>query len=307
MDKNSSLEKKSVGLTEKEERRRHWALENIQSGRYSCSQCPLKCRDSTDLRKHEARHAKGSTRFRCYKTTESHNKGTTKTYPPLEIKAENNDEGENIIDSSSERKKGKNWTEEEKERRRHSCSQCPRKFRDAADLKKHEERHDKGSNKLKWFAFTQDENYVNLDPKERKRIREREVRRKAIESGIFSCSHCDKKFGKSSELKRHEETHVRRTTQEVSHKELEKTRLKAGQKRREVLESGSFSCCHCGKRFWENRELDKHEKLHTGERPFMCCICGKAFIDAPRLKRHEIKHINDKQELATQNKKLKTC
>ena len=128
------------------------------------------------------------------------------------------------------------------------------------------------------------------------------MRRRAIQSGIFSCSHCAKKFGKSSDLKRHKQIHVEGANKEVSKEVLEERRMKAKQRRIEVLESGAISCCHCGKRFRDTRELDRHEKLHTGERPFMCCICGKAFIDAPRLKRHEIKHINDKQELATQNK-----
>ena len=102
-------------------------------------------------------------------------------------------------------------------------------------------------------------------------------------------------------MKIHEERHAKGTTKEVSEEVLEQRRIKARQKRVEVLESGAFSCCHCGKRFRENRELDRHEKLHTGERPFMCCICGKAFIDAPRLKRHEIKHINDKKEFVTKD------
>ena len=109
-------------------------------------------------------------------------------------------------------------------------------------------------------------------------------------------------------MKRHKETHVKGTTKEVSKevsKEVfEERRLKARQKRIEVLESSAFSCCHCGKRFRENRELDRHEKLHTGERPFMCCICGKAFIDAPRLKRHEINHINDKRELVAKDENM---
>ena len=83
--------------------------------------------------------------------------------------------------------------------------------------------------------------------------------------------------GQSSDLKRHKETHVKGTTKEVSKevsKEvLEERRLKARQKRIEVLESSAFSCCHCGKRFRETRELDRHEKLHTGERPFLCTEC----------------------------------
>ena len=213
-----------------------------------------------------------------------------------------------------------------------SCTNCDQKFGSSRELRAHEENHVTGPTKdistsdstdkkfnQKGRKRIAEENHVSgptkdvstsdstdkkLNQKERKRIREKEMRRRAIQSGIFSCSHCAKKFGKSSDLKRHEQIHVEGANKEVSKEVLEERRMKAKQRRIEVLESGAISCCHCGKRFRDTRELDRHEKLHTGERPFMCCICGKAFIDAPRLKRHEINHINDKRELVAKDENM---
>ena len=40
--------------------------------------------------------------------------------------------------------------------------------------------------------------------------------------------------------------------------------------------------------------LDKHVKIHTGERPFRCDQCGEGFIQGEGLKRHILRHkIND--------------
>ena len=54
----------------------------------------------------------------------------------------------------------------------------------------------------------------------------------------------------------------------------------------------------CGKFFSELSNLRKHEKIHTGERPFTCKYCAKSF----GVKRVLQRHIRTKHEQISENK-----
>lgn len=53
-------------------------------------------------------------------------------------------------------------------------------------------------------------------------------------------------------------------------------------------------CAVCGKKFTSISSLIKHERVHTGERPFHCEICGESFNQLGALHRHEKRHTGER-------------
>ncbi|XP_023803541.1 endothelial zinc finger protein induced by tumor necrosis factor alpha-like [Cyanistes caeruleus] len=51
-----------------------------------------------------------------------------------------------------------------------------------------------------------------------------------------------------------------------------------------------FRCPDCRKGFKRNSALITHRRIHTGERPYGCPQCGKSFSDRSNLARHQRRH-----------------
>ncbi|XP_060526450.1 zinc finger protein 41-like [Cylas formicarius] len=46
-------------------------------------------------------------------------------------------------------------------------------------------------------------------------------------------------------------------------------------------------CAHCDKEFTHKGDYNKHQRVHTNERPYPCGVCGKTFTHSSNLHRHE--------------------
>ncbi|KAL7064127.1 hypothetical protein AAHC03_05209 [Spirometra sp. Aus1] len=58
--------------------------------------------------------------------------------------------------------------------------------------------------------------------------------------------------------------------------------------------AGPYGCRECGKEFRILRYLEKHRRIHTGEKPYQCCYCGRQFNDWPNMNRHKRIHTGER-------------
>ncbi|NXF13705.1 CKR1 protein, partial [Smithornis capensis] len=52
-----------------------------------------------------------------------------------------------------------------------------------------------------------------------------------------------------------------------------------------------YACGDCGKAFAWASHLERHRRVHTGERPFGCPECGEAFSQGSHLAKHRRSHL----------------
>ncbi|XP_052764932.1 zinc finger and BTB domain-containing protein 49-like isoform X5 [Mya arenaria] len=56
------------------------------------------------------------------------------------------------------------------------------------------------------------------------------------------------------------------------------------------IRGGKHVCEYCGKEFRVPAWLDRHRRIHTGDKPFKCDICGRAFTQKGNLNSHKVVH-----------------
>ena len=67
-------------------------------------------------------------------------------------------------------------------------------------------------------------------------------------------------------------------------------------------------CLICGKLWWSPSMLERHMRMHTGERPFECDVCGERFSQKWNVKVHCLrKHEKSTSSDAVKKRMMKSC
>lgn len=95
------------------------------------------------------------------------------------------------------------------------------------------------------------------------------------EKKIFQCTFqdCQEKFARRQNCKTHFYNHV--------------TKM-------EIAKNSGYACKYCAKTFKVQSAVQRHERIHSGDRPFKCDFagCNKAFAQKEMLKRHSSIHLS---------------
>ncbi|CAH1779250.1 unnamed protein product [Owenia fusiformis] len=158
------------------------------------------------------------------------------------------------------------------------CPECGKKFSRVASLKFHIMMHEKEEN----LMCTECGDEFSLQPQLDKHMQEH--RDEQVGSRVYACKQCSLEFMKMSLLREHMKTHYKkRSSHSVKHH------------RQRVDRSGfTQKCSHCNKTFQKPSQLERHTRIHTGDRPYKCSLCDKTFNQKGAMQTHMVKHTGAK-------------
>ncbi|XP_076827251.1 uncharacterized protein LOC143473926 isoform X3 [Brachyhypopomus gauderio] len=158
------------------------------------------------------------------------------------------------------------------------CSECNKCFRQRSALRVHRKGHT-GDKAFECFVCFK-RFYRSGDLKAHL----------GIHTGVreHNCPVCSKGFGRPSDLRRHMQTH-----------EADPVVVD--------VDRSPHECCRCGKKFTRRAQVEIHQRVHTGEKPYCCARCGESFRWRQNFRAHQRNHTCEKPHHCSDCDKRFTC
>ena len=174
----------------------------------------------------------------------------------------------------------------------YSCDICNRAFRQQSAVVAHKKiRHSTEREVHTCHLCGQSFNYASS-----LKSHEKKVHQGIIPEKTFCCTVCGARFELEGGLKEHMHRHGEQREFKCTKEDCEKTFKTPGDLRTHLKRHDGafriykFQCSHCDKKFQSSTAMKKHERLHTGEKPYACKVCDYRCSDSSNLRKHERKH-----------------
>ncbi|XP_019932962.3 zinc finger protein 184 [Aedes albopictus] len=121
-----------------------------------------------------------------------------------------------------------------------------------------------------------------------------------MHAGSMQCPECPyrcyKGNGMYNHLKRYHQYDPKEgcTCETCGHRTKNRKALDNHMRMHKHLDEGRFTCSFCAKKFGTNARLQRHERIHTNDRPYGCRYCSKSFTNETTFRAHERSHTGEK-------------